>query len=239
MRYKLDYQKDDIARLKVEYEKRERLSHNSSLYSHFNRANLFAIQQRERQLIKLLSAMGITHLDWLKTLEIGCGSGGILCDFLRYGAKPDYLFGIDLLHNRLREAHARLIGSSFTNADGQCLPFPGDCFDLLLQYTAFTSVIDPLVKHNMAADMLRVLKPTGLIIWYDFWWNPTNPQTAGIKPKEIRQLFPGCHFNFKKITLAPPIARKIVPISWPFASFLEFLKIFNSHYLVLIKKENR
>jgi len=83
--------------------------------------------------------------------------------------------------------------------------------------------------------MLRVLKPNGIILWYDFWLNPTNPQTRGIRPKEIRELFPNCNFEFHKITLAPPIARRIVPLSWGLALFLEGLKIFNSHYLVVIR----
>ena len=91
----------------------------------------------------------------------------------------------------------------------------------------------------MAAEMLRVLKPGGAILWYDFWWNPTNPQTVGLKPKEIKALFSNCEYAFQKITLAPPLARRIVPISWQLAVLLESLKLFNSHYLVLIKKSDQ
>ena len=74
--------------------------------------------------------------------------------------------------------------------------------------------------------------------WYDFWLNPTNPQTRGIRPAEIRRLFPNCRYEFHKITLAPPIARRVVPISWMLALFLESLKIFNSHYLVAIRPQS-
>ena len=88
----------------------------------------------------------------------------------------------------------------------------------------------------MASEMLRVLRIGGAILWFDFWLNPTNPQTGGIRPKEIRTLFPYCTYIFRKITLAPPIARRIVPFSWPLAQFLESFGIFNSHYLVLIRK---
>jgi SAM-dependent methyltransferase len=143
---------------------------------------------------------------------------------------------IDLLHDRLHNAHQQLPGSKFTNADGQSLPFSANEFDLLLQFTAFSSILDPRIKRNMADEMLRVLKPDGAILWYDFWWNPTNPHTAGIKPKEIKAFFPGCNITLRKITLAPPIARRVVPLSWPLALVLESLKIFNSHYLAVIKK---
>ena len=62
-------------------------------------------------------------------------------------------------------------------------------------------------KHRIAAEMCRVLRPGGLILWYDFWINPLNPQTRGVRPVEIRAMFPGCEYRFKRITLASPIAR--------------------------------
>jgi hypothetical protein len=36
------------------------------------------------------------------------------------------------------------------------------------------------------------------------WLNPTNPQTRGIRPAEIRRLFPDCKYHFERITLTPP-----------------------------------
>jgi hypothetical protein len=90
----------------------------------------------------------------------------------------------------------------------------------------------------MAEEILRVLQPQGVLLWYDFWLNPTNPQTKGIPPKEIAALFPQCVLEFHKITLAPPLARRVVPFSWPLAMMLESTKFFNSHYLVFIQKES-
>jgi hypothetical protein len=84
--------------------------------------------------------------------------------------------------------------------------------------------------------MVRVLRPGGLIIWYDFWFNPTNRQTQGIRPAEIRRLFPHCTHTFYRLTLAPPLARRLVPLSWTLALLLEKLRLFNSHYLVAIEK---
>ena len=74
-----------------------------------------------------------------------------------------------------------------------------------------------------------------MILSYDFWLNPTNPQTRGIRPAEIKQLFPNCHYEFHRITLAPPLARRLAPVSWGLCLFLESLKIFNTHYLVAIR----
>jgi ubiquinone/menaquinone biosynthesis C-methylase UbiE len=166
---------------------------------------------------------------------MGCGGGGVLTEYLGFGASPENLFGIDLLFDRLLHAHHRLPGSGFSNADGQSLPYPSKTFDLVLQYTAISSILDPEIRLNICAELLRVLKSGGMILWYDFWLNPTNPQTRGIRPSEIRRLFPGCRFKFHRITLAPPIARRLVPISWQLSALLEKLTVFNSHYLAVIR----
>jgi len=168
-------------------------------------------------------------------LEIGCGTGGILLEFLSYGVIPQKLHGCDLLPDRLTEAHARLPHLPLICADAQNLPYPDHAFDLVMQFTVFSSILDKTVKSNIAREMRRVVKPSGLILWYDFWLNPTNPQTRGIRPSEIRRLFPGCRCEFHRITLAPPIARWLAPRSWLLCYILERLKVFNTHYLVAIR----
>jgi ubiquinone/menaquinone biosynthesis C-methylase UbiE len=225
---------DDIARLRNEYEDRKRRFAESDVYSLFNPANLFIVQQRQREILEALKRNGNTDLSNLLILEMGCGGGGVLTEYLGFGAHPENLYGVDLLLDRLLYARHILPGSGFINADGQALPFPAQTFDLALQSTAISSILDSELRKKICADMLRVLKPNGIIFWYDFWLNPTNPQTHGIRPAEIRCLFPDCTFEFHKITLAPPLARRLVPVSWGLALFLEGLGIFNTHFLVVI-----
>ena len=166
---------------------------------------------------------------------MGCGSGGVLSEYLAIGAASCNLFGVDLLPDRLSQAHHWHSGLNLANADGQSLPFPSQAFHLVLQYTALSSILNPDLRRNICNEMLRVLKPNGLILSYDFWLNPTNPHTHGIRPSEIRQLFPGCCFEFHRITLAPPVARRLVNVSWLFCEFLEKLKLLNTHYLAVIQ----
>ncbi len=229
---------NDLDRLRKEYADRAIRLANSDIYSLFNKADFIGFQQRQRALLRALASSGIKSLAEKRILEVGCGSGGVLAEYQLLGAQASALFGIDLLADRLCEAQRRLPGSGIACADGQNLPFPDGSFDIILQYTAFTSILDGQVKANMAAEMLRALRKDGLIVWYDFWINPTNKQTRGIRPAEIRALFPNCKYKFHKITLATPISRRIVPVSWMLAEILESMKIFNSHYLVLIKREN-
>ena len=87
--------------------------------------------------------------------------------------------------------------------------------------------------------MRRVLKPGESVLWYDFMYNnPNNPNVRGIKKHEIEDLFPGFFCMLKRITLAPPIARRIpesiLPVLYPILSAFPFLR---THYLGLLTKE--
>jgi hypothetical protein len=55
---------------------------------------------------------------------MGCGAGGVLAEYLSFGAAPCNLFGVDLLNDRLTYAHHWLPGCNVANADGGRLPFP-------------------------------------------------------------------------------------------------------------------
>jgi ubiquinone/menaquinone biosynthesis C-methylase UbiE len=167
---------------------------------------------------------------------MGCGRGRVLAEFLNFGAAPRNIYGMDLLVDRLVDAHEQLPASHFVNADGQSIPYPSRSFDVVLQYTALSSILDPQIRQRVAQEMLRILKPNGLILSYDFWLNPSNRQTRGIRPAEIKGLFPDCQREFHRVTLAPPITRRLASISWGLCLFLESLKIFNTHYLVTIQK---
>lgn len=227
---------NDLKRLRKEYESRKLSGRKAGYYSMDYPPNAFSIDQRTKALRTLLLKHGEQNYRKKLLLEIGCGSGGILKEYSNLGFQSSNLFGIDLLLDRLEEARINIPPANLVNSDGQMLPFPSGTFDLVVQYTAFSSILDPSIKKKMALEMHRALKPDGQLIWYDFWWNPLNKQTLGIKPGEIKALFPGCTYKFKKITLAPPIARRVVPISVGLATFLETLQFLNSHYLVLISK---
>jgi hypothetical protein len=86
------------------------------------------------------------------------------------------------------------------------------------------------MRHRVAAEMMRVLRPEGRIVWYDFLYdNPSNPNVQGIPVRELRKLFPAHGWKVWRVTLAPPLARRLVPISWPLAALLEATRLLNSH----------
>jgi ubiquinone/menaquinone biosynthesis C-methylase UbiE len=225
----------ELARIRAAYARR----HNRSIYSVFEPAQLLAIQERERQLLRMLSARGIASLEPSKILEVGCGTGLWLREFVRWGARPENVKGVDLLPERIAEAR-RLCPPEVKLECGSATQLKsGNAeFDFVVQSTVFTSILDPKVKMEIAGEMLRVLRPKGCIIWYDFRFNnPQNPDVRGIKAKEVRSLFPGCNVEFHKVTLAPPLSRPVARLSRTLHAILSSIAPLRTHYLALITRK--
>jgi ubiquinone/menaquinone biosynthesis C-methylase UbiE len=228
---------DYLAREEIHLQ--EAYARRKNVYSRFNPGDLFILQQREQQILGLLRRRGWASLRTKKILEIGCGTGDFLRDLVKWGARPENVTGIDLLDDRIAQArHLCPKEMRIEHANAAELSYPNDYFDLVVQSTVFTSVLDPNVKTRMAREMRRVLKPDGLILWYDFFLNnPYNPDVRGVKRGEIRELFSGCDFELQRITLLPPLARLLVPYSWVLCCMLENIPWLCSHYIGVISKE--
>jgi ubiquinone/menaquinone biosynthesis C-methylase UbiE len=223
------------ARIRAAYAKRQE---SDSRYSCFSPGHLFMVQQRERRLLTLLRRYGFTALESKTLLEVGCGTGQWLRDFVKWGALPENVTGIDLLPERLSRAR-RLCpaGVRLQIASAAQLPFANERFDLVLQSTVFTSILDPDLKQRVAAEMMRVVKQQGLIVWYDYHVNnPWNNDVRGVKRREITQLFPDCQIELERITLLPPLARFLASYSYLGCYLLEKLPPLCTHYLGVIRK---
>jgi ubiquinone/menaquinone biosynthesis C-methylase UbiE len=209
-----------------------------SKYSWFTPSHLFLMQNLEKRLLELLARSGCLPISTKKILEVGCGTGFWVRDFLKWGARPENIIGVDLLFSRLSEARRmspeRL---SLVCGSASALGFPSDSFDIVFQSTVFTSILNPQVRKQMAQEMLRVLKPGGVILWYDFHVNnPRNPDVLRVRRQEILQLFSGCQIQLRRITLAPPITRWVARRSWLACHLLEKIPWLCTHYLGAIHK---
>lgn len=222
------------ARIREAYARR----HGEALYSSFEPGNLLLFQERERKVLRLLERHCPDGLDSKKILEVGCGKGYWLRDFVKWGARPENIVGIDLLADRISEAR-RLCPQEVRLECGSAaeLDISDDTFDIVLQSTVFTSILDPGMKLRIASEMTRVVKPKGLILWYDlFVDNPRNSDTRAIKKSELHQLFPGCEIQLQRVSLAPPLARIIAPYSWLVCYLLGRIPWLCTHYLGAIRK---
>ncbi|MFZ2087523.1 MAG: class I SAM-dependent methyltransferase [Desulfobaccales bacterium] len=232
---------DNSKRLAVETERIKaayRRRHCGDLYSWFTPGHLHYIQERERRVLNFLRRSGLPRLEDLHILEVGCYTGYWLGELVKWGARPENLTGIDLFSENLvtaRSIQAPKVGLALANA--AYLPFRPSSFDLVLQSLLFTSILDPVMKQAVAGELLRVLKPQGFILWYDYHANnPWNADVLGVKRKEIQRLFPHCLINLQRVTLAPPLARFLAPYSFLLCSLLEKLRFLNTHYLGIIQK---
>ncbi len=227
--------KTEETRIHEAYKKR----HGGQRYSWFSSGHLFLIQAREREIFRLLRKTGIDSFTHLQILEVGCGEGYWIRQFINWGARPENINGVDLLPQRVEEAR-RLCPDAVKVECGSAtyLRYPNQTFDLIHQSTVFSSVLDWEMRKSIASEMLRVLKADGLILWYDFHMNnPKNPDVQGVKKAEIFQLFPECRVELRRITLAPPVARMVAKYSLLSCYLLERLKVINTHYLVVIQKK--
>ncbi len=151
---------------------------------------------------------------------------------------PHATAGSSFLQDRINTARMLCpLGVTLQCAEAAALDFPNDTFDIVLQSTVFTSILDLTMKQQIAHQMIRVLKPEGMILWYDYFIdNPRNPNVRAVKQREIRRLFPGTAIDLHRVTLAPPITRLVAPRSWLVCHLLELFPWMRTHYLGVIRK---
>src|SRR6266571_2248553 len=142
--------KAEESRIQEAYARRR----SGHLYSRFNPAYLFIVQEREQRFLSLLSRHGCVPLENKMILEVGCGSGDLLRDFIKWGARPENIVGIELLRERMTEA-IELCPKAVSVYQGNAarLPFTKESFDIVMQSTVFTSVLDPGMKQQLASEM--------------------------------------------------------------------------------------
>lgn len=185
----------------------------------------------------LLGAAGKLPLAGRRLLDVGCGTGGWLSTVQGWGAARDDLAGIDLIAARATEAARRLPGADVRHGDATQLQWGDGCFEVVSQSMMFSSILDGAVRHAAAAEMDRVLAPGGMVLWYDFFVrNPRNPHVRGIRRREIARLFPGFDLHLRRATLAPPLARVVVPRSWTLGALLTAARVLDTHYVGALRK---
>ena len=191
------------------------------------------VAERERIYREVLNAYCPSKIE-AEILEVGAGGGGNIDFFKSYGIAPEHIHANELLDDRLQTLKAAHPDIHIHPGNALDLPFK-DRFDLVFQSTVFTSILDASFKKALAKKMLNMLKPGGIILWYDFAFNnPSNPDVKGVPVAEVKELF-GEPALMRKVTLAPPIARRIGPLYSLVNAFFPFLR---THRIVVIKKSN-
>jgi ubiquinone/menaquinone biosynthesis C-methylase UbiE len=222
-------------RILEEYQRRAR-ELDPDLYSDTRPVNLFLHQGQQRALLEALERSGLLPLRTKRILEIGCGTGRWLRAFGVFGAESANLAGIDLDGARVEDARRKASAADLRIGDATQLPWPDGTFDIVFQSLVFTSILDAATRKAVAGEMQRMLRRGGAILWYDFRYNnPANTSVRKVTASEIRELFPDHDVELSRVSLAPPIARRLVHRSWFLASALEKLQVLNTHYFAVIR----
>jgi SAM-dependent methyltransferase len=218
----------EIDRIKEAYSVRtHKESKGGSLFSSF------IIRERENIYTNTIRNH-FNDLSSVKMIEIGAGTGTNLGFFNKLGIPWNNISANELLEERYTKLSVNLPQIQLFKGNAMDMP-ESISYDLVFQSTVFTSILDKDFKKLLANKIFGILKPGGIILWYDFVYdNPANKDVSGVSRKEIKQLFPESKkITFYPVTLAPPLGRRIG--SWyPFFNFVfPFLR---THVIAVIEK---
>ncbi len=192
-------------KINTQYNKRSSKEHlyQSSAYTNAVTAELKAVAKDQL-------ASRFKDLSNVNMLEIGAGNGTNAFMFEEMGLKRENISFNELINDRVENIRSNFPNNKLYPGDATHIDFP-EKYDIVYQSTVFTSILNNNDRKLLADKMWSLLKPGGIILWYDFIYN--NPKNADVRKVDItetRQLFNNSSFSaIKKITLAPPIGRKV------------------------------
>lgn len=213
------------------------LEEHSGRWDQRNAGNRAILAERRRLTARLLERRGWLPLGDRHVLEVGSGRGGELAWLQELGASPKNLAGIDLLPDRVAAASRAFPDFDFRTGNAEHLPYADESFDLVLTITVFSSILEPSMAANVAREIVRVLRPGGGLLWYDFRYDsPSNRNVHGVGAARVRELFPSLRGGLVGLTLLPPLARRLGPLAPVAYPALGWIPPLRSHLLGLLLK---
>jgi ubiquinone/menaquinone biosynthesis C-methylase UbiE len=205
--------------------------------SPLNHGERVMLEERLGMMRDLLKKHGIFPLEGRVILDVGCGHGTDLERLAAWGATRTNLHGVDASADRIgvgRSLHTQI---NLQCVSAATLPFPSGMFDLVLLCTVMTSVLDERTANDIASEVRRVLKPGGSVLWYDFRRrSPTNRRTRPVRKKEIARYFSGFEGDFRKLTILPPLIRRLGHLAAPVYAVLRVFPFLRTHYMAILTK---
>ncbi len=199
---------DEIQKIKRRYQKNKSKIGNI-FFEKYKEYTNYLVNEREAVYTKVLHDWHGKDLRGVTFLEIGAGEGTNIPLFYKLGLSRSDIWLNELLEDRIRVLKSKYSETNILPGNALDLKFR-EKFDIVFQSTVFSSIFDFGFKQALASKMIEFLKPGGLMLWYDFIYdNPFNRDVKGITLKEIKSLFPDITINFSRVTLAPPLGRKL------------------------------
>ena len=227
----------ELERIKERFARRAQF-HSDAVYSPLNPAQFMSRQERERALIQLIKRMHLSPVRERSLLEIGCGTGSSLRELFNLGFSADRAVGTELIPEYVQRARRNLpSGVLILEGDALDANFPDQSFDIVMQSTVFSSILDDAFQQKLAKRMWELTRPGGGILWYDFIYkNPKNPDVRGMPLSRVKALFPQGQFMCWRITLAPPLSRIVTKAHPSFYTLFNLFPFLRTHLLCWIQR---
>ena len=206
-----------------------------------NPSALFIRSSRARAAARILADTGTFPRRGEPCLEIGCASLGWLADLLSWRLREPDLHGLELDPARIAIARESFPAADLRVGDASSIPWPADRFALVIASTLFSSIFDEEMRRAIAAEITRVLRPGGALLWYDIRVdNPSNRNVRGIPGAAVRALFPGLRqAAMRTTTLIPPLIRVLAGRARVAAELLETIPFLRTHNVGVFVKGER
>lgn len=213
---------DEKNRIEQVYANRAKQAQFADVYGPFAQYNTYMLARQDILVGKALRKHHKLPLADKRILDVGCGKGHGLIKLVMHGAKSTQLTGIDLIEPRIAEARQKHPAIAFHMGSAHQLPYAANQFDIIMQITTFSSIIDRNLHQQIASEMTRVLRPGGIILWLDLAAKSKDPNLIPITQQDLSALFPSLILTQVKPTrLIYGLSRRLLPISWEVVGVLE------------------
>jgi ubiquinone/menaquinone biosynthesis C-methylase UbiE len=226
----------ESARIARAYEQLE--GNVSRRWESANRGNQLIVAERRMITRRLLDQEGLIPIGDRSVLEVGSGGGGELAGMVDLGANPARLCGLDLLPRRVAAAREAHPGIEYRVGNAESIEFPDETFDLAMAITLFSSIRAPEMAFAVAGEIVRVLRPGGALLFYDFRYpSPANRNVRPVRARDVRRLFPQLRGDLQSITVLPPLARRLGVLTDAAYTALSRVPPLRSHLIGVLRKE--
>lgn len=184
---------DEIPALRVD---------TDSLQVSLQPAQLFLRQQQERLVLdSLYRFFADKPVSELKVLDFGCMDGHLLPFLMGQGFLPHNLQALGLrkqVLDALQAVHPTLPAASLRP---ERLPYAEGSFDVVVMASVMSAVFDMDTRLHFAVEAQRLLKPGGLLLWYDL--KPLHSSKLAWQKQIYHWL---CHLDRESVEFLPPSA---------------------------------
>jgi ubiquinone/menaquinone biosynthesis C-methylase UbiE len=183
------------------------------------------VEARDDEIMRLLRKSLSYRSD--QVLDLGAGSSRLAGAARQSGLECDWV-GVDIDPASIAESGRLYPWARFVVASADRLPIESDTVDVAIASVLFSSIPSAEFEEAIAAELARVIRPGGWLIWYDLRFdNPANRGVHGLGRSRIERLFPKWSSELRSFTLAPPIARRLgrtSPVTYPILAAVPFLR---------------